>query len=142
MEMEKDQIDQVLRESTSRGKIAGIKKYMDLTGDSLRDAKLAVEQLLNTGVADGQTESIDRNSGLDGPAMDAILDAIQDGSKVLAVKHYRDATGKSLRESKIYVEEIMAELEVADPDAVGKSGCSAVLLVAIGVICFVISQSV
>ncbi len=125
--LNEEQTKQVLSELNRNGKISAVKKYRAFTSASLLDAKSAVEKLVESG---GQTEiSGDSWSDkLDDSQMDLVLDAIQEGNKVLAVKHYRNATGNSLRESKISVEALMAELEVADPDAVGGRGCVLVVL--------------
>ena len=69
--------------------------------------------------------------------MDRILEAIQEGRKLDAVKIYKDNTGKSLLESKDFIEALIAQLEIAEPSAVGNSGCILLLVIAVGL--FVLS---
>jgi len=37
-----------------------------------------------------------------------VIDALQKGNKITAIKHYREATGAGLKEAKDFIEEIMA----------------------------------
>ena len=45
----------------------------------------------------------------------AISNAIYSGNKIEAIKLYRSATGKDLKDSKDTVEKLVAELEVSNP---------------------------
>ena len=45
----------------------------------------------------------------------AISNAIYSGNKIEAIKIYRSATGKDLKDSKDAVEKLVAELEVSNP---------------------------
>lgn len=123
-----DQIGLIRERAISKGKIAGIKLYREFTGANLIDSKKYVQQLLEqeeSGVSGDQSH---RDFGLDDALMDSILNAIQDGDKLKAVKIYKDATGNRLKPSKEFIEKLMHELALANPQAVGKSGCLFLLI--------------
>lgn len=129
-----EQVDRIQRQIQSKGKIAGIKLYREFTGASLLESKQKIEQILDGRQSQQTSNPSHDNPDLDDELMDSILNAIEDGNKVRAVKLYKDATGKSLRTSKEFIEELMLELEMADPEAVGKTGCLLlVMAVLIGV---------
>jgi len=60
-----------------------------------------------------------------------IHEALFANRKIQAIKHYREATGQGLAESKTAVEAIDAELRAANPDKflARKAGCIGVLLI-------------
>lgn len=57
--------------------------------------------------------------------MDEILDAIEQGNKLEAVKLHKQNTGRSLMESKQLVELLMSELGIEQSSG---SGCAGVVL--------------
>lgn len=67
---------------------------------------------------------------LDEASREAIRRAIFAGQKIAAIKHYREATGLGLKESKDFVEALETELRAAAPEqftAPRGSGCAGVL---------------
>ena len=48
--------------------------------------------------------------------VEAITDALESGQKIQAIKIYRDATGKGLKEAKEFVEQLIPSLIEKDPD--------------------------
>ncbi len=62
-----------------------------------------------------------------------ISDAILAGTKIEAIKRYRNATGVGLKEAKHAIEEIEASLAKEHPDLIKPkgSGCAAVLVIGI-----------
>ena len=123
-----DQIQQVLNEFHAGGKIAAIKLYRKHAGCSLLRAKDDVEAL----AAGRDIPTADIHSESDGAEMDEILDLIQAGKKLNAVKVYMTNSGLSLKESKEFIEKLMQELEVEQPGSVSQAtGCSGVILLAI-----------
>ena len=120
-QLSEDQRQQILAEYEGHGKLAAVKLHMELTGETLLFAKRAVEKIL----ANESASSSDDGLGVSDSQMDQILDAIQNGQKIEAIKIYRNAKNCSLKGAKEFVEKLMATLEIEDPDAVGKPGCSA-----------------
>lgn len=59
-----------------------------------------------------------------------IHDALFAGKKIQAIKHFREATGQGLAESKTAVEAIDAELRAANPDKflAQRNGCLGMLV--------------
>ena len=68
--------------------------------------------------------------------VEQITEALANGQKIQAIKIYRDATGKGLKEAKDFIEELIPALVEKDPERFGvlntrPAGCgSAVLLTA------------
>ncbi len=66
--------------------------------------------------------------------MDRITDALAGGRKIEAIKIYREATGKGLKESKDFLDALAPRLREQDPQmhaqppAAGSGGCAPVLL--------------
>jgi ribosomal protein L7/L12 len=129
-----EQIKLIQQQFQSKGKIACIKLYREFTDASLLDAKEQIEQFLNNGELGESSNQGQSDFDLDDALMDSILNAIQDGNKVKAVKIYKDATGNSLKPSKEFIEKLMHELALADPESVGKSGCVLLLLVLVTIV--------
>ncbi len=48
--------------------------------------------------------------------VDAITEALESGQKIQAIKIYRDATGKGLKEAKEFVDQLIPSLIEKDPD--------------------------
>ena len=124
-ELTDDQIDQIRRKLRAGRKLVAVKLHKDWAGSSLVEAKNYVERL----EADNQTGDVEFGNELESDQTDEILDAIQQGNKLLAVKLHKDSTGSSLIESKEFIERLMKELEIDDPgSAPGAKGCATVVL--------------
>jgi len=74
--------------------------------------------------------------------MDQVMEALEAGRKIDAIKIYREATGKGLKDSKEFVEALMVKLKAEDPErfarASGAAGCGSaavlgLLLLGVGV---------
>lgn len=72
--------------------------------------------------------------------IEQINDALASGRKIAAIKIYREATGKGLKEAKDFIEALIPKLKEQDPDkyaalsAGGKGGCASAAVLCIGVI--------
>ncbi|OAI54986.1 hypothetical protein AYO47_09725 [Planctomyces sp. SCGC AG-212-M04] len=59
--------------------------------------------------------------------VEAIREALFRGNKIQAIKHYREATGLGLAESKAFIEAVESRLRQEEPDqfaaAAKKAGC-------------------
>ncbi len=108
-EMTPDQRSEIIAALESGKKIEAIKLYRNATGSDLADAKFFIETLqyaLKTGTVPEVSS--------DAPApvreqIDAIVQLLQDGKKIEAIKVYRQATGVGLKEAKESVEAIASE---------------------------------
>lgn len=129
-ELTEDQVNQIRRKLQTGHKLAAVKLYKDLTGSSLLTAKNNVERIE---AGEGPTPG-DVDSGLSPDVMDEILDALQRGKKLDAVKIYKSSSGKSLMESKEFIEGLMKELEIEEPGGIG-CGSAALLLILIMLVC-------
>ncbi|WP_149496583.1 hypothetical protein [Roseiconus lacunae] len=111
-------------------KIEAVKRVRQRERCSLRQA-LQIVDSIECGESVHLNETPDT---LDEHHMDAILDAIDRGNKLEAVKLYRDASGNNLRECKEFVEGLMNRLGTRSA-VTSKSGCAgSLLLAAIGLI--------
>jgi len=117
IELTDDQVAEIRDELQAGRKLAAVKLYKEWTGSSLVAAKNYVESL----PADGAVN--DFAAGIEAHQMDRILDAIQEGNKLEAVKLYRDSSGLDLMESKKFIEGLMKELGIED-----RPGCGAAVL--------------
>ena len=65
----------------------------------------------------------------------AIIEAIEAGRKIEAIKLYREATGLGLKESKEFIDQLTVQLIDEDPErferAKQNSGCAAIILIAL-----------
>ncbi len=131
-----DRIELVKHQFSTNGKIAAIKLYREFVKCSLLDAKNQVEHIQAHGRQADTAKPSSNDFDLNDHIMDSVLDAIQEGNKIRAIKIHKDATRSSLASSKEFIENLMSELEVSVPDAVGKSGCLllliAVLMLSVG----------
>lgn len=121
-ELTDDQINQLLNELKAGRKLSAVKLCKEWTGRSLLESKNFVESLA-TGQACG-TNDLDSNLAVN--EIDRILDAIQKGKKLDAIKLYKESSGLSLMESKRFVERLMSELGIKD-----QAGCTAIALAVI-----------
>ncbi|MGQ7855050.1 ribosomal protein L7/L12 [Pedobacter sp. WC2501] len=79
-------------------KIAAVKVVKDHSGFGLKEAKDYVDAL-----EEGVQQPINNPANLDAE----LLVILRQGNKLNAIKHYKDATGAGLTESKDYVEKLM-----------------------------------
>ncbi|KAA5540515.1 hypothetical protein FYK55_21155 [Roseiconus nitratireducens] len=123
------QLDELRADLRDGQKLAAIKRYREWTGCSLIDAKHFVDALQSQG-ATGEVSptSSDAMEELSDDQMDQVLDAIERGEKLRAVKLYLTFTGKSLRESKDLVESIIDELGVGGKGPDNRTGCAPAVL--------------
>lgn len=125
--------DEVRRLLDQGQKIEAVKRFRKQQQCSLRDALHAVEAIgegLDVGLLPASPE-------IPSEIMDEILAAVEKNQKLQAVKIYRDASGKSLRESKEFVESLMAQLgDLPGTDHTGvaqRSGCAGLFLAAVSI---------
>ncbi len=113
------QFGEVARLVQAGQKIEAIKRYRELTGVGLKEAKDAVEQL-----AEGKVLQVSRlivqtgavsTGTLDGAARAEIRRLLVSGNKIEAIKLYRQRTGLGLKEAKDAVEAWEARL--SEPEA-------------------------
>ena len=112
--------DEVLRLLTTKQKIAAIKRYREMTGVGLREAKAAVEQMERERVMGpmpvvaGAVSAMGGNdSGLQGSGDAEVLmlevrALLQARKKIAAIKLYRERTGASLKQAKAVIDELEA----------------------------------
>ena len=71
--------------------------------------------------------------------IEAIGDALAAGRKIEAIKIYRDATGKGLKEAKEFIEALIPKLQEHDPEKYAKlaksGGCTSMLLLGVTLGC-------
>lgn len=79
-------------------KLAAVKVIKDLSGCGLKEAKDYVD-----GLAGVVQQPVTKIADLDAE----LLIILNQGNKLKAIKHYKDATGLGLAESKDYVEKLM-----------------------------------
>lgn len=72
------------------------------------------------------------NDTPDQSLIDRVTDALSQGRKIEAIKLYRDATGKDLRDSKQFIDALIPQLIDKDPERfqhlTQRSGCAAAML--------------
>ena len=65
----------------------------------------------------------------------ADIEAIASGRKIEAIKIYREATGKGLKDAKDFIEALTPKLEEHDPEKYGKlsksGGCTSMAFLAV-----------
>ena len=70
--------------------------------------------------------------------LEAIDRALEGGQKIEAIKIFREATGKSLKEAKDAVEDLIVDLKEKEPEKYSKlssnQGCSSAIVLLAGVI--------
>lgn len=116
-----------VRSAIARGaKIEAVKLYREATGLGLAESKDAVERLEE---AFGQLPAESARllttprpvppppTGMTPEKRATIIDAVRRGMKIEAIKHYREATGLGLAESKDAVEALEAALKSGDENA-------------------------
>ncbi|HSH05458.1 MAG TPA: ribosomal protein L7/L12 [Anaerolineae bacterium] len=101
--------DSVVQEAIRSGrKINAIKRYRELTGVGLKEAKEAIDEL----IANPSTTTFTSTSNDTSPVTDPVHDPefmryLQQNKKINAVKRYRELTNVTLKEAKEAVERLM-----------------------------------
>lgn len=92
-------------------RIDAIKRYRELTGSGLKEAKDAVEQLER-----GESPPpLARSSSLAGePHLRTLEQLLREGQKIQAIKRHRELTGSGLKEAKDAVDALEAKLRRSD----------------------------
>jgi ribosomal protein L7/L12 len=87
-------------------KIEAIKLYREATGAGLAEAKEAIE-LIEAGKPPKSDATASRGED---QALQSVSDLVLQGRKIEAIKHYRDATGLGLKESKDAVDALERQI--------------------------------
>lgn len=116
-ELSENQLNEIREQLQTGHKLNAVKMYRKWTGSSLVEAKKSVEK-----IAAGVDVGTSFGDELPGNEMDEILNAIQQGQKLQAVKLYKQSSGCSLKDSKDFIENLMKELEIADPGSFSTAG--------------------
>lgn len=112
--------EEIVELLSSGQKIAAIKHYREATGASLAEAKRAVEE-----IGAGRSLNLEESDLSD--LAGEILEFLDQGQKIQAIKVYRERTNAGLKEAKDVVEEIAAKAGI---EATSGSGCAGVALAA------------
>ena len=104
MQLNDHQLNEI-RSAAATSKLQAIKIYKELTGASLRESKQFVESLGNDKQSNGTNDN-----GLSDEVMDKVLDELSAGKKVAAIRLYRNHTGKTLIESRAFIEDLAEKL--------------------------------
>ena len=103
-------------------KIPAIKLYREATGSDLLTAKQFIESL-QVALEAGESPDHDGKSA-DNDYRDEVIRLLQAGSKIPAVRVYKNATGCGLKQAKEAVESIAEEMGIESKG----TGCSAAIL--------------
>ena len=123
MQLNDHQLNEI-RSAAATSKLQAIKIYKELTGASLSESKQFVESLDNAKQSDGTNDS-----GLSDEVMDKVLDELSAGKKVAAIRLYRNHTGKTLIESRAFIEDLAEKLGLDLPAGVGCASAVFILFV-------------
>jgi outer membrane protein assembly factor BamB/ribosomal protein L7/L12 len=130
--MDNDLARQVLETLKSSGKLSAVKLYLDATGAGLADSKAAVEEIERAGSLRQDVSDIAINAS-QRPAVDQVIELLERGQKLEAVKLYHNHMGVDLIEAKRAVEQIAVTLGLHKNVAAvpNKSGCFTTLLLVV-----------
>jgi ribosomal protein L7/L12 len=72
--------------------------------------------------------------------LEKMAEALGSGRRIEAIKIYREATGKGLKEAKDYIDSLVNQLAEKDPEILASlkpkgAGCTAVMLAGLGIYC-------
>ena len=109
-----EQMSAIVDSLVEQGKLPAIKLYRVATGKGLKEAKDFIESLSAELRESPSGESA--GGGLTPERVAEIEELLLNRRKIDAIKVYRSATGKGLKESKDFVEAIAAELYERDPE--------------------------
>lgn len=129
------QIREIRQRLSDGQKIDACKLHQDFTGSSLLEAKQFVESLASV-----ERSEADVARDLDQALVGEILDLLEAGCKLDAVRHYKDHTGKSLKESYNFIGKLIGEFEILEKSN-SPSGCVGLILIFV-VLGFNILQSI
>lgn len=114
-----DVLKEVLELAKAKGKLAAVKRYQEITGTGLAEAKLAVEQFQ-------QAHFSNPESAQDSAELSSeIVALLGQGEKIRAIKLYRERTGFGLKHAKAAVERIGRENGIEMPSG---QGCLSIML--------------
>ena len=117
------QISKIRKQLSEGGKLDACKLHQNFTGSSLLEAKQFVESL--SSVEPGESDIAE---DCDEALVGQILDLLESGCKLDAVRLYRDRTGRSLMESKNFIEKLISEFEILEKSK-SQSGCVGIILI-------------
>ncbi len=107
-------LKEIVATAREGNKIEAIKQYRELTGVGLKEAKDAVEALMEgrpvqmSSVQVGGNVTATSRAGQTGATMQEVIQLARQGNKIEAIKRYRQITGVGLKEAKDAVEAIEA----------------------------------
>lgn len=116
--------DEVLELLAQNRKIEAIKRYREVTGAGLAEAKAAVEAI-ESGVRVETPQHVDFQSLTPEQLLQEVLALARQGRYAWAIRTYGEATGKQLKESKEAVDGLMRAHGLEPP----KSGCGPIAIV-------------
>lgn len=122
--------DEVLNLLEDGRKIEAVKRYREVTGQGLREAKDAVEGL-EAGRPLTALGSVNPVAGTNAAWEGTVLRLLQEGKKIEAIRIYRETHGCGLKDAKEAVEALGAAHGI-----VAKGGCLSVIAVVVGVALF------
>ncbi len=136
MELTEQQIEQVRAHLHAGRKVEAIRIYREMSGLGLAEAKAAVEAMeQGGGLPAGRTAR-----GLPEPDADEIerevRRALREGTKIQAIRRYREMTGADLKDSKDAVDLIEARFRAHYPEYAARparSGCLGAVAIVLAV---------
>ncbi|MDB4670739.1 hypothetical protein OAF34_01270 [Pirellulaceae bacterium] len=126
-------------------KLDAVKILRDATQAKLKECKVIVEQAIKDHQigSSGEPGVVNADETVD--AMKTVKDHIFSHEKIQAVKVYTASTGATLAEGKIFVENLIRQLETECPErfkesAPNQSGCLLLTLVFAAIVCLLLVQ--
>ncbi|OYP30430.1 hypothetical protein [Rhodopirellula sp. MGV] len=123
--MTDDFLERVRQLVTEGKKVAAVRLVRERQRCTLREALDVVDSI----ECGEQVELGEQVNTLDDDEMDRVLDAIEQGRTLAAIKLYREATGRDLRESKEFVENLIRRMGSGSPKSTS-GGCFGLLMIA------------
>jgi ribosomal protein L7/L12 len=120
----RDLNDEILELLAQDRKIEAIKRYREETGTGLAEAKAAVEAIQG-GARIDVSQVVPPLPATPEQLLEEVLTLVRRNRYIWAIKRYREATGKQLKESKEAVDGLMRANGLEPP----KSGCGPMLVV-------------
>ena len=115
--------DEILQLLSQDRKIEAIKRYREVTGTGLAEAKSVVEAI-ERGVRIDATNLVPPLPATPEQLMAEVLQLVREGRYVWAIKRYRESTGTQLKDAKEAVDRLCRANGLEPP----KSGCGSFLL--------------
>lgn len=125
--MSPQQRAEIVRLARERKIIDAVKIYREATGASLRDSKQAVDAI----AGGASIEEVAPPGSCSPPSQEDVRELLRNGgTKIEAIKLYRDVTGAGLKEAKEAVEAMEKEVRAQVPGKPGvqKTGCFGLVL--------------